>query len=359
MTNYKKDKGIISLVVLISIGFFAIATAVTISSGSLTELLKNRDTIFGELAFHASESAVKEGIYQYRESPSSYSGGTPELINKTLAADIIVTSLDWPYVEIEGMAENKISQRKNIYTLTLFPEALAFNYAIFSQSELNFKGNVTINGNIFANESIDFQGNSAEVNGDAFSPGTIEGGEDNINGEINTNVEPIPPPEINLADYYDIAQNEGIIFSFSSEAENYISNQIREDIVYVEDLGKTKIQGDNTQFSGSLIVVGDLDLTGGTFTRRENYPALIVQGNLRIAGGTTINGVVYVMGETSFGGGTNTINGSLVSVGNVKTELTGNTTINFDPELVPDWNNLPGLDLVSTGKPRITKWRQE
>jgi formylmethanofuran dehydrogenase subunit C len=356
----KKQKGIISLLVLISIGFFALAAAISISLNVFNELSKDRDTIFGDLAFHSSESAAKEGVYQYREN-TSYSGGTPKLINKALTGDISVDceTFDWPYIEIAGSAENKISQRTNIYTLTLFPEALAFNYAVFSQSELNFKGNVTINGDIFANENREFQGSGAEVNGDAYSPEGIEGGENNINGEINTNVEPIPPPQINLEDYYEIAQNQGIIFNNASETENYINNQIREDIVYIEDLNGTKLQGENTQFFGCLIVEGDLDLTGGTYTKTENYPAIIVQGNLRIAGGATINGAVYVMGQTSFGGGTNTINGSLISVGNVKTELTGNTIINFDPDLVPNWEDLPGLDPISTGKPKILNWREE
>ena len=357
----KKQKGIISLLVLISIGFFALAAATAISLDVFSELSKDQDTIFGDLAFHNSESAVKEGFYQYRENPSSYAGGATELINKSLSAEISVASLDWPYAEIKGIAENKLSQRKNIYAVTLFPEALTFNYAIFSQSELNFKGNVTINGNIFANEKIEFQGSGAEVNGDAFSPNEIDGAE-NIEGNVVTDVEPIPPPQIDLQSYYELAQNEGTFFSTSAEAEDYLNNQTKEALVFIQDpesLG-TKIQGENTRLFGFLAVEGDLEITGGTFTASENYPAIIVWGDLKITGGTTINGVVYVTGETSFGAGNNVINGSLLSVGNVnKTELSGNTTINFDPSLATVWEDLPGLNLVSAGKPRILNWREE
>ena len=136
----------------------------------------------------------------------------------------------------------------------------------------------------------------------------------------------------------------------------------RRNLIYVEDLGgdKTNIGGIGTNLFGSLVIIGDLNITGGLITASDNYAAVVVEGDLKIAGGTTINGIVYVTGATSFGAGNNTINGSLISAGGTSvTDLTGNATINFDPDVYAAWQDIEGLDTTSTEEPRILEWLEE
>ncbi|MDP3963168.1 MAG: hypothetical protein Q8Q39_01590, partial [bacterium] len=82
-------------------------------------------------------------------------------------------------------------------------------------------------------------------------------------------------------------------------------------------------------------------------------------GNLRVAGGTTINCVVYVLGETSFGSGNNTINGSLISAGGASVDVTGSATINYDPAVGVEWESLTGLNTSTTSQPEIILWEEE
>ena len=86
----------------------------------------------------------------------------------------------------------------------------------------------------------------------------------------------------------------------------------------------------------------------------------MVEGSLKIAGGTIINGIVYVKGSTSFGGGDNTIDGSLISVGGTSiADITGHTTIYFSTTTVANWQNFTGLSTTTTSTPRIIQWREQ
>jgi len=356
----KQNKGIISLAIVFSIGFLALSIAMATSVSALQELKKSYNAVSGDKSFLAAESAVREGTYQYiNDVLLSYTGGTPQLINDSSDGSIIVTDIGWPYIEIEGEAENRTTQRQVVYTLTTFPEGMAFNHAVYSQNNLDFGGNASINGSIFAENNISFTGASATINGDAYSPNPITD-TDNINGEVFEEVTSILPPQVDLLPYRAEAIINSTYFIDTEDTENYLNNETKTAVVYVESTEKTKIQGSNTDLTGSLVTEGDLNITGGTFTASDNHLAILVQGDLRMAGGVTVNGIVYVLGATSFGGGTNTINGSLISVGGTNiTDVTGNTTINFDPALLVDWPDIQGLDTISAGPPQITNWTQQ
>ncbi|PIR70059.1 MAG: hypothetical protein COU46_03495 [Candidatus Niyogibacteria bacterium CG10_big_fil_rev_8_21_14_0_10_42_19] len=151
-------------------------------------------------------------------------------------------------------------------------------------------------------------------------------------------------------------------YATTSIAEAHVNGQtINSEVVYIDDDGtKANIGNTNTNFTGSLVKIGNPDLTGGVFNSFGNFATIVVYGNLKISGNTTINGIVYVTGETSFGGGTNTINGSLISAGGTSvTDLTGNATINFDPTVYASWQDITGLNTTSTESPRVVGWTEE
>jgi len=129
-------------------------------------------------------------------------------------------------------------------------------------------------------------------------------------------------------------------------------------VIVVDDLGETHVQGNSTNLTGGLLVMGDLTLNGGTFIASDNYAAIVVYGDLSIAGGTTVEGIVYVTGATSFGAGNNTITGSLISAGGVTTDVLGNTEIIYDEDIALNWQDLTGLVTTSVSAPEIS-WSEE
>jgi len=368
MPSSDSEKGIISLVVVFGVGFLALSTAVVVTTTSLIELTKNKNTVFGNKSFYTAEAAAREGAYQYKKNPSldiqddTSVFGSDGLLNYSVSQAVTIKPTIWPYGEVIGVANNNITNRRVILTTTVFAEGEAFDYAAYSQNKINLGGNATINGSIFANNELIFTGNSAEVNGEAYSTETITD-TDNINGQSFSNVDSILPPTIGITDYEDAASDAGTLFTETSDAENYLKNQTRTAVVFVDNTGTTKIQGNSTWLEGSLVVMGDLNIQGGTFTATGNYVAVYVEGNFSISGGTTINGIVYVKGSTSFGSGNNTINGSLLSAGETTTtDLTGSTTINYDYEHLytpENWQDLLGLNMTSQEDPKITNWREE
>jgi hypothetical protein len=358
MRETLKEKGIISLVVIMSVGLFALGSVLAVSTGILGELIKNKNTVSGDQAFYTAEAGMKEGTYQYLNS-LSYSGGTAVLLNNAAGGDIVVATSTWPYIIAKGTAENIRSYRGVLHTITVFPEGFAFDHAVYAHNDLTLGGSVEVNGSVFANDGIDFHGANAAVNGNAYSPGDIED-HGNISGLIVPGVDPIPLPHFDLEPYRQAAIVDGTLFSSSTEAETYLNNQTRNAVIFVDDVDKTKIQGTNTNLTGSLVTMGNLDLTGGTFTASDNYLAIVVNGDLKIAGGATINGIVYVTGDTSFGGGNNVITGALICGGEtIVTDITGNATINYDAALAQSWHDLVGLDTVSSEVPQVILWEEE
>jgi len=359
---HNKERGIISLVVTLVVSLFAVASSLALASGSLGELVKNKNTNEGGQVFYAAESSMKEATHQYLSAianASEYSEGLPVLLNDTTAGSLNVIPQEWPYVKVRGSAENYSVHRAVSQIVTVFPSGLAFDYAVYSSSGLVFEGNAAVNGNVFSNESIDFSG-SAEINGDAFSPGPI-GDNGNINGEIIEDVDTIPPPTINAEPYRQEALVQGTSFVAAADAAEYLNNEIRNAVVFVDDpVNKTKIQGTNTDLTGSIVTLGDLEISGGTYTPTGHHAVLVVYGDLKISGGAEINGVVYVKGSTSFGSGNNVINGSMISAGSIgQTDITGNAVINFDPVAAAEWREIDGLDRDTDEAPRVIDWTEE
>ncbi|MDO8558302.1 MAG: hypothetical protein Q7S09_03900 [bacterium] len=355
-SNRNPERGVITLMAVLGVGLFALGAALTMATGVLSELATNQDTVAGDQVFYTGESNAGEGAYQYL-STSSYASVAPTLLNDTSTGSVVIVPLAWPYVRARGHAGNGTTRRIVSRIITVFPEGQAFDYAVYSNEEMNFGGNATVNGDVYATDEIDFTGASAEVNGNAFSPGDVE--TDNVNGFSVTGVDVIEPPRIFIEPYRDMAIAAGTHFTSTPLARSFLNNNITHNIaVVVEDIPELKLQN-STSSTGSLVTLHDLELTGGTYTAAGGRPAIIVYGNLKIAGGTTINGIVYVEGSTTFGSGTNTINGSLISVGGASVDVTGNAVINFDPQYVADWDLLPGLDTSTTSTPEVISWGEE
>lgn len=352
-------RGIVGLTAVLLLGLFTLGSAFSVATANLIELSKNKNVSSGARSFQTAEAAAREGAYQYLHD-QAYTGSAFSAMNGSVAQTVAVTPLDWPYFETRGTASNQTARRAVVNTLTVFPEGLAFDYATYAEHDLSIGGNVTIDGNIFSNGTLSFIGNKTEIDGDAYSAEPIAD-TNNVNGDAYGGVSPIPPPQIDTTPYFTAANSGGTLFSDPNDAETYVNGEVRNAVVYVQSSAPTHIQGSNTALTGSLVTEGDLDLSGGTYSASGNYAAIIVRGNLKIAGGATINGIVYVNGATSFGGGNNVINGALISAGGdiSQTDITGSAVVNFDPVAMAKWKELEGLDTESSEAPRIIRWDEE
>ena len=359
------QQGVVSLIAVLGVGLFAFGGVLTLSLMTMNGLAQNRHTIEGDQAFYAADAASREGVYQYLnlaidDAEDTYVGGSFPLFNGVTTAAIEPPEVSGAYLNIRGAVTNGEVGRTAVNRILVFAEGLAFEYGVFSNEDLGIGGSSEINGSIFANGNIDMQGNG-QVNGNAYAEGDIDD-PDAISGDSNEGVDPIPPPQINPQPYRDAATSAGTFFNDDTPAENYVNNQTRTAVVFVEaaDGDETRVQGNNTNLTGSLVVLGNLDINGGTFSASGNYAAVVVFGDLHIAGGTTVNGIVYVTGSTTFGGGNNIINGALISVGAVSVvDVSGNTTINYDEELATAWPDLAGLITESALPPRLFRWDEE
>jgi len=377
----QSQSGIISLLVVLGVGLFALTVVLTVTTGVLSEFNKNHNTVSGDKVFYASEAAVKDVTRDFiadytanRAYYIDYAGAfagtyTPDVtlnVNDTTLADVEVTGT-WPFYEIKSKGSNLRTTRNVVQKLTVYSPGLALDFAVFANDDLTMQGNATVNGDVFSNGDIEFDNNgggSGGVNGDASAVGNIDDDGDKISGTTNDGVTHIDPPPIDLAPYLTEATGAGTYYDNIGDAhtaEAQIKNNDSTGTLYFDVPGEEiSLEGNNTKVTGSVVVNGDLNLKGGTYTvgDADNDVAVYVSGDLSFNGNVTINGVIYVEGTTTFGNGNVELNGSLISVGGT-VYISGNVDITFDPAYIPDVAPLIGGAAYSTTDPRIILWREE
>ena len=376
-TRIKEIQGSITLGLVFGLGLLSLTLA-SIALSSVTNTIgSHRNELSGLRTFVTADSAAREGVYRYLQE-SNYSGDVDWVdlagggeINAVLASSISIDKSNWPNILVRGSAENSLTGREVGYTVRPSDLELAFDHAIYSQFDLEIGGNATVNGSIYANGDIDFTGGSAEVNGDAFAVGDIDQSHDNIDDETHLIVrgtETLAPPTIDSAVYYSQAVADGTWYNAPVLAETAHNGVTTNNVVvYVEGASHdTHLVNSNTKISGTVFVEGDLSLKSITITpgddiQHDDPLVVYVGGNLHLGGNTSIYGLVYVMGATTFSGGNNTITGSLISANSVsQVDVTGNITVNYDPVLMSEWRDIEGLSFATgiDDVTSITDWTE-
>jgi len=352
----KAEKGVISLIAVLSIGMFALGTSLIVARGVLQQLVVNRSNVSTYQAFYAAESGAEEGAYQFVHAPDDppYTGGTlATLINDT-SAEITVTSLPFSAAIINGGASKDDNSRNVFYYALKHPEAPAFSYGIYTPYKIELSGHVTVNnGNVFAGEEVCCGGFKADGSCDKPYP------ENNCSNVSTGNVEKnqdTTSPSIDSQPYKDAAIANSSYFEKKTDVPNKYFKDSKTGVIFIND--SFSISESGAQVDGALWINGDLDLSGGTFSATDNYFAIIVTGNLKISGNATINGVVYVNGDTEIGSGNVTINGSLICAGAASLINAGGTlTVNYDSDLANVWDDFAGLTLNAA--PEIDQWGEK
>lgn len=348
--NFKENRGIISLIVILGIGLFVLAITLTLTGQIVVEIIKGRNTISGDRSFYTAEAAVREGIYQYIRNGFEGIDNFPILVNDipetAIFFEVSSSSLGWAYKEVEGNAQNA-NYRKVKNTLLLFPSALAFDYAIYSEGDLGIKGSIDITGNVFSNGTTSCEGNAHNIDGDIFSSGSTDN--DCNASSISSGVAIIPPPTIDPF-YY------GSIADCTSTAANVGTDCLSgptAGVIFVDDPGNTVVLN-GADLTGNLTIIGNLQLGGNSeiAASSSDPAAVVIEGNLTIGGNVEIHGLIYVTGSTTFAAGNPRIYGSIISVGGIA-DIVGNPTIEYVALSGPPG----GFD--TTEDPQIIGWQEE
>jgi len=357
MSNHNKEKGIMTLAFLMIAGLFLLGLALIITTGTVVGLKKNVNTKSGNQSFYTAEAAAREGVYQYAKNDKesgNFSLLTNEIPPSSISFSVLPSPRGWAYKEVWGDAENNITHRKVNNTLLLFPGGQAFDYAVYSENNLTIKGSANIIGNIFSNNLISCIGNNVSIEGGAYSDGPIDDNCDDNVESINESANFIPAPDIDPF-YYGDPSYGGIAdcTSTAADVKNDCLSGPTTGVVFVDDPGEQATLN-NINLTGNLTIIGDLNIGGGSVINASNdYAAIVVDGNLKVTGNNTINGLVYVSGNTTFGSGNTTINGSLISKGGTETNIAGNVTIDYQSLSGPPG----GID--PSGTPEIINWNEE
>jgi len=97
-------RGVVSLVLVLSVGIISFGMAVALTNTVVAGLNKNRNLTSTSQSFYTAEAAVREGTYQYVKE-MMYTGADFTTLNEVSLSTIAVTSFG-THAEIRGIAEN-------------------------------------------------------------------------------------------------------------------------------------------------------------------------------------------------------------------------------------------------------------
>jgi predicted acyltransferase (DUF342 family) len=361
------------------LGILSLALMSTVLTSVLTNLSTHKNSLSGLYTLVTADSGAREGVQQLILGTEPVSGTILNPIGVTNTSVSVLDAL-WVGTEVIATAENNLTQRKVSYTVITQPGAGAFAHAIYAQHDVEVGGNACVTGDIYAGNNLDVTNAAVVVAGEVYSSGETTIHENATVGQSTANVVVLSPPTVDLSQYYtdsrtgiiatstdsvsyaDSVSHDAIYFPNASWAEDYLHKETRTNkLVYVEDSGTTIQLGNQTNFTGTLIVLGDLKITAGTYATStnpvENNPLVIyVGGNLELTGGN-IHGVVYVLGETTVSHGNPTITGSLIGASPSSTiGVNGNLIVVYNASLAESWENIEGIDV--SGSPIFMGWTE-
>ncbi len=144
MSHPEKNRGIISLIAVLSIGIFSLALAFLAADESLSELSKNRNSLFAERTFSTSESAMKEGMYQFKTRGQSNLSTFAFPLNDSTTTTISITSTV-STTTIKGTAINGITSHTIVRTMRVIPTSWsAFDYTVGTEGNYISNGNSSV-----------------------------------------------------------------------------------------------------------------------------------------------------------------------------------------------------------------------
>lgn len=361
-------KGNIILVFILMTALIVIASSfIFLISGKMRNITYELSSM---RALYVAEAGLQKAMW-YLVTPSSQGGqgtswrttGVTESYSLgQYTFSILDSGVDEAIIASTGevlSATRFISQKVSLIS---FPSA--FDYAIFSNSEINATGSVLITGDIFGNGDTNFGGSAQLVDGSVYHPPGYE-----VDGAPDGGVpDPLPTmPSLDTSSYdSEISIAEGV----ASGDVNYTSDiYLNGGTVYVN--GDVNISGTGTIYGpGAIVATGNINISG-TLTSNDSGINFISGDSMNLSGSSTIpdstfyssgsinvsgsgrfiggsfltNGDINMSGSPSiqgivYSGGTTTITGDVSLNGSFAcstlNHLTGNVSITFDEEALPE-----------------------
>lgn len=246
-------------------------------------------------AFWLAEAGIAEGIVALPNNTYGCIGDTDHCYSVSTSQ---ISSL---YYQIDSTGSVDlpsgaiVSRTLSAVAMTQEVDPSKFKFAIETTVDLIIKGSVDINPDGSAKEFSDL--NFPDLFG--HSKEDIRSYADNLYSDPDNNILPCT----------------GITWVDVSEGEEFM------------------ITSSTWQGSGILVVAGDAQITGGLFDG-----IIYVIGELRISGNPIINGSILAESDTEVV---------------VDTTLTGNPTLNYDPDAISN-----AMDLLKFISPEIVSWRE-
>ncbi len=371
----KKIGNIMITFILVAFLAVALSSLFYILSGRLRSVTGGSDRL---KALYIAEAGLNKAFW-YLSTPTSQGGrgagwrtaGTSESYGGGLYTISVLTSGGTREITISSSGEYDGSVRKVQEKMQIDSMPAAFDYALFSNSDLNLSGSVHISGDLYGNGDVRMTGSCNVDNGKVYYS---EDG--SVSGSGSTHFEdggtPAPVPEMPALDTSPYDSEIAIAQSVPAGNKSYTGSSdiyLNGATIYVNgDLaisgsgtihgpgafvttgtinisGSRSSDGSEIKFisSGALSISGSSSMPNSSFYSKNNLSvsgsgrfvvgSFITEKDLSMSGSCTLQGMGYAKGAAKFSGSLQII-GSLVSQS--VSGLSGSISVTYDRDSLPD-----------------------
>jgi Tfp pilus assembly protein PilX len=306
-----------------------------------------------------TNGVILQEPYPVVESTNYYQVTVEDNTNPT--GTIIITSKGVVFDgnKVYGSRKIEVKAKKGISPVS----DIAYNYAIATESDLTFNGNVQVfGGDVHANENINISGEGTNIyvyNGDVTASGeTNEYSPGNENKDIQIY------PKIDF-DYYkqEAEKNDGLSTitgtGYYGDNTSVVFNTDTElhGIHFID--GDVEIKANLDIIDGGIFATGEIKVTGQPTINRtqsddyDNPLAIIAKGDITLGGNVYVEGVIQTEGVFTINGSITVYNGAVVADEGFLNGGAGGINITYDPDLLGA--NIPGTGIPVWVK---TSWRE-
>lgn len=343
------------VLIIVSAGFVLGMSYLSVASVQV-QVSQNYQTL--ARARYIAESGLEHALYVLRFSPEDfeaplgpfYVDGSSDSYTIGAQEDSETPGL---YTLTSTATVGSVSRTSSITAFRSDSEKVSTSYGVVVDSALAIMPmGLTVNGDIHINGQLF---NMAHINGNASGIDGISDPLHRITGSITGDAEEVSLPDIEVEDYIEYT-----IGSSNYEAEEFTDTDFEQNdplanggaitlsnvggVVYLTpSSGDTVKLKENLNFTGTLIIDGNVELAGKniTLTAVDGFPAIIATGAIRItdlAKNATINGAVVAnqgmipWGSTSKS--STTVNGAVISdMFGYANMLGGTHVLNYDEDI--------------------------
>ncbi|PKP57985.1 hypothetical protein CVT91_09475 [Candidatus Atribacteria bacterium HGW-Atribacteria-1] len=293
-----------------------------------------------------------DGVYleeTYPDGSTNYYQITVE-VDPSNAEQIIITSKGVVFDgnKVYGSRKIEVKAKKGISPSS----DVAYNYAIATEVDLTFSGNVqTFGGDVHANGNLNISGVGTNIyvyNGEATATGTNE--YSGIKLEMQTY------PKIDF-DYYKQLAKDNNSYYGNNTSIVFSTYTLLNGIHFID--GDVEIKGDLDIVDGTIFATGEIKVTGKPTINRtqsddyDNPLAIIAKGDITLGGNVYVEGVIQTEGVFTINGSITVYNGAVVADEGLLNGGAGGINITYNPDLL-------GEHIDGTGVPVWVKisWRE-